>query len=97
MKSIKELLPQKFVDINPDFDSNWGKIVIKRGLFGKYTISVFKGTMLFRIDSKVFETSTWFSKTFIELLKRVSKEFPSLKIDVNLIIRIFNLNKYDRI
>lgn len=97
MKSIKELLPQKFVDINPDFDSNWCKIVIKRGLFGKYTIIVFKGTMLFQIDSNVLETSTWFSKTFIELLKRVSNEFPSLKLNVNLIIKIFNLNKYDRI
>lgn len=93
MKSIKEILPQKFVDINPDFESNrWGKIVIKRGLFGKYTISIFKGAMLFQINSRVFETSTWFSKTFIELLKRVSEEFPSLKIDVNLIIKIFNLN-----
>lgn len=93
MKSIKEILPQKFVDINPDFESNrWGKIVIKRGLFGKYTISIFKGAMLFQINSRVFKTSTWFSKTFIELLERVSKEFPSLKIDVNLIIKIFNLN-----
>ena len=97
MKSIKELLPRIFVDINPDFENNWGKIVIKRGLFGRYSIRIFKGAMLFQIDSKVFETSTWFSKTFIELLKRVSNEFPSLKIDVNLIIRIFNLNKYDRI
>lgn len=92
MKSIKELLPQTFVNINPASKNNWGKIIIKRRLFGRYTIRVFKGATLFQIDSIVFEASTWSSKTFIELLKKVSKEFPSLKLDINLIIKIFNLN-----
>ena len=92
MKSIKRLLPQKYMDINPASKNNWGKIVIRRGLFGRYTIRIFKGAMLFQIDSKVFEASTWFSKTFIELLKKAAKEFPSLKLDINLIIKVFNLN-----
>lgn len=77
-------------------DHCWFKLVIRRGFFGRYVISVFYSPYRDHDFDKVSRTATRNEEAFRGAIKEI-KRLYALDINVNLIYELFDVEKEDRI
>ena len=99
MNKIIELIHQPirfFETYYSNKDHCWFRLVIRRGFFGRYVISVFYSPYRDHDFDKVSRTATRNKEAFRSAIKEI-KRLYDLDISINLIYELFDVEKEGRI